>query len=86
MKKKIITILAICLFFSANAQEISQQDAQRYSVYYSNGMEYLKNQQYSSAIVEFRKVLRFSPYDETIKEALANAYIRTRYPDIPSLY
>ena len=74
MKKKIITILAIFLFLGANAQEISQQDVQRYSLYYSNGMEYLKNQQYSSAIVEFRKVLRFSPYDENIKEALANAY------------
>ena len=74
MKKKIITIFAIFLFITANAQEISQQDMQRYSAYYSNGMEYLKNQQYSSAIVEFKKVLRFSPYDETIKEALANAY------------
>lgn len=74
MKKKVITILAIFLFLSAYGAEISQQDVQRYSVYYSNGMEYLKNQQYSSAIVEFRKVLRFSPYDDTIKEALANAY------------
>ena len=37
-------------------------------------MQYFKNQQYSSAIVEFRKVLRFSPYDATIQEALANAY------------
>ena len=37
-------------------------------------MQYFKNQQYSSAIVEFRKVLRFSPYDTTIQEALANEY------------
>jgi len=74
MKKKIITIFAIFLFLSVNAQEITQQDVQRYSAYYSNGMEFLKNQQYSSAIIEFKKVLRFSPYDETIKEALATAY------------
>ena len=74
MKKKIITIFSIFLFLASNAQEISQQDIQRYSAYYSNGMEYLKNQQYSSAIIEFKKVLRFSPYDETTKEALANAY------------
>lgn len=74
MKKKLIVIFSVFLFFSANAQEISQQDLQRYSAYYSNGMEFMKNQQYSSAIVEFRKVLRFSPYDETTKEALANAY------------
>ena len=75
MKKRIITILAITLFLynCANA-EVSQQDAQRYSAYYSNGMQYLKNQQFSSAIVEFKKVLRFSPYDLTIQEALANAY------------
>ncbi|MBR1617607.1 tetratricopeptide repeat protein, partial [bacterium] len=41
---------------------------------YSNGMNYLKNQQYSSAINEFKKVLRFSPYDSTIQGALANSY------------
>jgi len=75
MKKKIITVFAVFLFLSANAAEISQQDLQRYSAYYSNGMEYLKNGQYSSAIVEFKKVLRFSPYDETVQEKLANAYM-----------
>lgn len=80
MKKKIIIIFAALLFFSANAAEISQQDLQRYSAYYSNGMEYFKNGQYSSAIVEFKKVLRFSPYDETIQEKLANAYFaRAQY-------
>ncbi len=75
MKKKVIIILAAFLFFNVTAAEISQEDIQRYSAYYSNGMEYLKNQQYSSAIIEFRKVLRFSPYDETIQEKLANAYL-----------
>ena len=75
MRRKIIIIFAAFLFFCANAKEFSQEDVQRYSAYYSNGMEYFKNQQYSSAIIEFRKVLRFSPYDETIQEKLANAYI-----------
>ena len=80
MKKKIIVIFSVFLFLTANAQEISQQDIQRFSAYYSNGMEYLKNQQYSSAIVEFKKVLRFSPYDDTIREALANTYLaRAQY-------
>ena len=71
MKKRIIIALAITLFLNnfADAQ-VSQQEAQRYSAYYSNGMQYLKNQQFSSAIVEFKKVLRFSPYDLTIQEAL----------------
>ena len=75
MKKKLIVILSFFLFLANNAQEYSQQDVQRYSAYYSNGMQYLKNQQFSSAINEFRKVLRFSPYDPTIQGALANAYL-----------
>jgi len=74
MKKLAIT-LSILLFLSANAAEFSANDAQRFSAYYSNGLEYLKNQQYTSAINEFRKVLRFSPYDDTIKDALINAYM-----------
>ncbi|MBQ8476226.1 tetratricopeptide repeat protein [bacterium] len=74
MNKKLILTLAILLFLGANSAEINQQDVQRYSLYYSNGMGYLKNQQYSSAISEFRKVLRFSPYDTIVRDALANAY------------
>ena len=81
MNKKIILALSLALFLNTNVfAQISQQDVQRYSAYYSNGMQYLKNQQFSSAIVEFRKVLRFSPYDETIQNALANAYFaRAQY-------
>ena len=76
MNKKIVLALTLALFLNLNYANanISQQDAQRYSAYYSNGMDYLKNQQFSSAIIEFKKVLRFSPYDETIQNALANAY------------
>ncbi len=76
MKKRIILALSLALFLNFNYAQAqpSQDDVQRYSAYYSNGMQYFKNQQYSSAIVEFRKVLRFSPYDTTIQEALANAY------------
>ncbi|MBQ4646102.1 MAG: tetratricopeptide repeat protein [Candidatus Gastranaerophilales bacterium] len=75
MKKRIVLALSLTLLVNNLVfAEISQQDVQRYSAYYSNGMQYLKNQQFSSAIVEFRKVLRFSPYDETIQNALANAY------------
>ena len=74
MNKKIIIALSLMLFLNTYAAEVSQQDIQRYSAYYSNGMQYLKSQQYSSAVNEFRKVLRFSPYDETIQNALANAY------------
>ena len=74
MKKKIVIIFAIFLFFASFAKEYTQQDVERYSAYYSNGMQYLKNQQFNSAINEFRKVLRFSPYDDTTQDALINAY------------
>jgi len=80
MQKKFIITIAILMFLNANAQEISQQDVQRFSAYYSNGMQNLKNQQYSSAIVDFKKVLRFSPYDTTVQEALVNSYLaRAQY-------
>ena len=75
--KKSVVILLILLFLNINysiAKEISQEDIQRYSAYYSNGMHFFKNQQFSSAITEFKKVLRFSPYDKTAQNALANAY------------
>ena len=83
MNKKFFVALSVSLLFACNYcayGEVSQQDVQRYSAYYSNGMQYLKNQQYSSAISEFRKVLRFSPYDTTIQEAITNAYLaRAQY-------
>lgn len=73
MKKLVITLFLLSLI-SAYAQDISQADVQRFSAYYSNGMGYLQNGQYSSAISEFRKVLRFSPYDTMLREALINSY------------
>ena len=80
MNKKIIITLVLLLCLNVYSEEISQQDVQRFSSYYSNGMEYLKNQQYSSAITEFRKVLRFSPYDTIVQNALANTYFaRAQY-------
>lgn len=81
MNKKIVFALSLTLFLNTNVfANITQQDAQRFSAYYSNGMQYFKNQQFSSAISEFRKVLRVSPYDETIQNALVNAYFaRAQY-------
>lgn len=80
MKKNInkkIIVLSMCLLLSSNyalSREVSQQDVQRYSTYYSNGLEYIKNEQYSSAIIEFKKVLRFSPYDSMTQNAIIQAY------------
>lgn len=76
--KKLVILFSVLLFLNSNYgafAEVSQQDIQRYSAYYSNGMQYFKNQQYSSAITEFKKVLRFSPYDKTTQTALVNAYL-----------
>ncbi len=75
--KKLVVVLSVLLFLNGNfgvAKEVSQADIQRYSAYYSNGMQFFKNQQFSSAITEFKKVLRFSPYDKTTQNALANTY------------
>ena len=81
MKKKLIIGIALLLLScKASFADVSAADAQRYSAYYSNGMQYLKNSQYSSAISEFKKVLRFSPYDEMVQSALAQSYIaRAQY-------
>ncbi len=74
-KKLSVLSLSLALAVScACAREISQQDVQRFSSYYSNGLEYLKNDQYSSAILEFKKVLRFSPYDSMTQSAMVQAY------------
>ncbi|MBQ7287510.1 MAG: hypothetical protein IJW73_07110 [Candidatus Gastranaerophilales bacterium] len=53
MKKRTIVAISILAFLGANyslANEYSQQDVQRYSAYYSNGMQYMKDGQYRSAI------------------------------------
>ncbi len=73
--KKLIVILSVFLFLSSYAYNPTQEDVQRFSAYYSNGMQYFKNGQFSSSIVEFKKVLRFSPYDVTVQDALINAYL-----------
>ncbi len=78
-KKRLVIIFALFLFINCNhinAAEYSASDAQRFSAYYSNGLQYLNDGQYTSAINEFKKVLRVSPYDTTIQEALANAYYK----------
>lgn len=45
------------------------------SSYYTQGMQYLQNAQYTSAIVEFKKALRENPADISSKISLTNAYI-----------
>lgn len=76
MKKTLFFLLSLAIIsnYQVSFGAPTNEDIQRYSAYYSNGMQNLKNQQFSSAISDFKKVLRFSPYDDTTKGALVNAY------------
>ncbi len=79
-KKTIILALFLFLALSAHSREISQEDIQRFSTYYANGQEYMKNSQYSNAIVEYKKVLRFAPADLMTQKAMVEAYLaRAQY-------
>lgn len=78
MKKRLIVIFAAMLFFanvSVSSEMPSREDIQKYNLYYNNGVSNLKNKKYSSAIVEFKKVLRFQPYDDTVRQSLSTAYL-----------
>ncbi len=82
MKKKLIAAFAAMLFFTnlTYAQQPTQEEIQKYNLYFNNGVSYLKNKRYSSAIVEFKKVLRFQPYDATVRQSLSSAYLaRAQY-------
>lgn len=55
-------------------------NSERINIYYNNGVSYLKDKKYSSAILEFKKVIRQRPYDKTVQNALATAYLaRAQY-------
>ena len=82
MKKRLVAIFAAIMFFTnlAYAQQPTQEEIQKYNLYFNNGVSYLKNKRYSSAIVEFKKVLRFQPYDATVRQSLCSAYLaRAQY-------
>ncbi len=78
MNKKAIILM---LFLAFVAQPFVYADSsERTQIYYNNGVTYLKSKKYSSAIVEFKKVLRARPYDKTAQNALAMAYLsRAQY-------
>ena len=56
------------------------ESSERLNVYYNNGVVYFKDGKYSSAILEFKKVLRQRPYDKTVRYALSDVYLsRAKY-------
>lgn len=71
MKKIFLSILLFILV--ANVALAGDECTE--SAYYTQGMQYLQNAQYTSAIVEFKKALRENPSDLSSKISLTNAYI-----------
>lgn len=76
MKKKILIILTLLLISkSAYCADMDAESALRFNEYYNNGVTLFKAGKYSTAILEFKKVLRVKPYDVTVKNALVSSYL-----------
>lgn len=92
MKKRVLTalflfvILAQAVYADDNIVSVSnygrsQEDySPQGSVYYNNGVNFLKAAQYTNAITEFRKALRENPSDKSSRIQLVNSYLsRAQY-------
>lgn len=83
MKNKMMA--ALFLLMAMNISQIpSIAEPMEYSqagtTYYNNGVQYLKTNQFTNAIIEFRKALRENPLDKSAKIQLVNAYLsRAQY-------
>lgn len=78
MNNKIYSTLILALLLaspSVFAADNPNDIKERYNVYYNNGVNLYKEKKYTSAINEFKKVLRFVPYDANVKNALYTAYV-----------
>lgn len=75
MKKTIL--YSLILFFAFSGAVFAYDDDETYvpNAYYESGMQYLQNNQYTSAISEFKKALRENPTDTSAKIGLINSYI-----------
>ncbi len=90
MKKRVITTLFLLTLIgqatiaNENIVPSSYRGYSDYpmevSEYYTNGVKFLKSNQFTNAIDEFRKALRENPADKSSKIQLVNAYIlRAQY-------
>ena len=76
MFKKIMISAAALALISQNAYATTNMDSlTRFNEYYNNGVMLFKANKYSSAILEFKKVLRAKPYDNTVRNALISCYL-----------
>ena len=78
--KKALSLLILMLLLSPCTFAYTNDNPERVNIYYNNGVTYFKDKKYSSAILEFKKVIRQRPYDKTVQNALAMAYLaRAQY-------
>ena len=78
--KKALFLLVLMLLLSPCTFAYTNDNPERVNIYYNNGVTYFKDKKYSSAILEFKKVIRQRPYDKTVQNALAMAYLaRAQY-------
>lgn len=77
MKKLILLIAVMMMFSSSNvfAQDYNDPYSRPISSAYDTGVQLLKSQQFSKAIIEFKKALRDNPNDESSKIQITNAYL-----------
>ncbi len=76
MLKKILISTAALALISQNVYAATDMDNYtRFNEYYNNGVTLFKANKYSSAILEFKKVLRAKPYDNTVRNALIYCYL-----------
>ncbi len=76
--KKIILLLALMMIFPPActfAQDYDDPYSRPASGAYETGVQLLKTQQFSKAIIEFKKALRENPNDESSKIQITNAYL-----------
>lgn len=77
MNNKIYAFILAAILLGAQAGycDTPEDMKERYTIYYNNGVAFYKEKQYTNAIKEFKKVLRYAPYDNNVKNALYTAYI-----------
>ena len=80
MKKFLLSICFVAILLANTSiafgdDEYSDDSVAPENAYYTQGMQYLQNAQYSSAINSLKKALRENPSDLSSKISLTNAYI-----------
>lgn len=73
--KKFIWTLAVFMFLSTTYASAYNEYAKPASSYYELGTQFLKTDQFTKAIAEFKKALREDPLDESAKVQLTNSYL-----------